>query len=80
MRDSHEVPSSTTRKIPELRRPGIGRAAEREGFDARFTLLSTDLRRRLRRVCLHWDEADFDALVRQIARMKIRWGDPDRAD
>lgn len=80
MRDSHQVPSSTTRKSPELPRPGTGRAGQREVFDSRLTLLTADLRRRLRRVCQHWDDAEFDALVQKIARTKMRWGDPDRAD
>ena len=43
--------------------------------DPRFALLVADLATRLRPVCQGWDEDDFQALLRQIARLKVHWGD-----
>jgi hypothetical protein len=53
--------------------------------DPRYALFVAHLAARLRPVCAGWDEAEFQALVQRIARMKVRWGDayrpwPIRAD
>lgn len=31
-------------------------------------------------MCGDWEEVEFEALVQQIARMKLRWADLDRED
>lgn len=48
--------------------------------DPRFALLVARLSARLRPVCTGWDDAEFEALVHQIARMKVRWGEAYRSD
>jgi hypothetical protein len=37
--------------------------------------LLADLRRRLRAACRDWSEAEFESLVYEIARRKLRWGE-----
>ena len=49
-----------------------------EDGDPRVALLVARLAERLRPVCAGWDEAHFQALVHQIARRRVRWGDADR--
>ena len=46
--------------------------------DPRFALLVAQIAQRLRPVCAGWDEPRFQALVQQIARTKVQWGDADR--
>jgi hypothetical protein len=53
------------------RAPGDDDAAA----DARMRLLLADLRRRLRPACPGWSEDAFEALVREIAVRKARWGE-----
>jgi hypothetical protein len=43
--------------------------------NARVALLVGDLRRRLRPACRDWEEAEFEAVIQQIARIKLRWTD-----
>jgi hypothetical protein len=43
--------------------------------DTRVALLLGDLRCRLRPVCGHWSEAEFEAVILRIARTKVRWID-----
>ena len=38
-----------------------------------MAMLVADLRQRLRPVCHDWDDQEFEALVRRIARIKARW-------
>jgi hypothetical protein len=59
-------------------RPSAVRAASGDGagaLDGRIAGLAADLRGRLALVCRDWDEADFEALVQQMARTKARWTD-----
>ena len=46
-----------------------------EDGDPRFPLLVAQVADRLRPVCRDWDESRFQALVRQVARVKVRWGE-----
>jgi hypothetical protein len=46
--------------------------------DPRFALLAATLAERLRPVCAGWEDARFQVLVRQIARLKLQWGDAER--
>ena len=43
--------------------------------DARIALRAADVAARLRPVCTGWDEERFQHLVRQVTRVKIRWGE-----
>jgi hypothetical protein len=47
--------------------PNVGPA------DSQLALLVAELRERLRPACRDWEEADFEALVQRIARLKVRW-------
>jgi hypothetical protein len=71
-----------------LTRPADGHAEDRaaeaagaldgqraDGLAAAASSLVPDLRRRLRPACQDWSEADFEALVQRIARIKRRWLD-----
>ena len=51
-----------------------------EERDPRFALLVAELAERLRPACAGWDDAMFEALVRQIARRKVLWGEAYRAE
>lgn len=50
-------------------------ASAPDDADPRFTLLVARIAERLRPVCHDWDEARFQALVRQVARVKVQWGE-----
>jgi hypothetical protein len=85
MRDTPHDPSSTMHADRMSASLGSARMRDRGVEDARLVearvaLLAEDLRFRLRNVCSHWDEAEFDALVLRIAHMKARWTDYGRAD
>ena len=41
--------------------------------DPRLAAISAGLAERLRPICAGWDEARFEALVQQMARVKLRW-------
>ena len=41
--------------------------------DVRFDRLLVELRTRLRPVCRGWEDAAFETLVRDVARVKFRW-------
>ena len=41
--------------------------------DARFDRLLVELRTRLRPVCRGWQDAEFETLVHDVARVKFRW-------
>jgi hypothetical protein len=61
---------------PEHRSAGAGGAPttrDAERCEARLERLAADLRVRLRPVCRDWSDADFEALVRDVARFKARW-------
>jgi hypothetical protein len=45
------------------------------GTELRLAGLTGDLRRRLRPACHGWSEAEFEALVDRLARIKLRWAD-----
>jgi hypothetical protein len=46
----------------------------------RLAEVEADLRARLRPACRDWAEADFDALVVRIARVKVRWAEAEYPD
>ena len=48
--------------------------------DGRIAFVADDIRHRLAPICSHWSERDFESLVQQIARMKVRWMQLERAD
>jgi hypothetical protein len=44
--------------------------------DPRHALLARDVASRLSRVCGHLSREEFDQLVHDICRVKLRWGPP----
>ena len=54
---------------------GVGIDTGPEDGDPRFVSLVAQVARRLRPSCAEWEEQEFQALVRRIARMKVRWDD-----
>ncbi len=58
--------------------PGV--VCARASDDSRVAPLAADLRRRLRAVCRDWDDAEFEAMVQQIARRKARWSEAELGD
>ena len=52
-----------------------GGSPDRRGVDRRLADLERDLRDRLGPVCRGWPAPEFEALVRRLASMKLRWMD-----
>jgi hypothetical protein len=52
-----------------------GGSGERRGDDRRLGDLERDLRGRLGAVCRGWPAPEFEAIVRRLADMKLRWFD-----
>ena len=50
-------------------------SCDRRGADRRLADLERDLRDRLGPVCRGWPAPEFEALVRRLAGMKLRWMD-----
>jgi hypothetical protein len=48
--------------------------------DGRLAVLTADIARRLRGVCAHLPEPEFQALVQDIGLMKLRWEDTSMGD
>lgn len=88
MRDTGHLSYWMTHVNPDFRRTSLfhGRHEDptdrerRAAAEGQIALYARDLRVRLRCVCGGWDEHEFEALVQQIARMKVRWSELDRAD
>ena len=80
MHDTHHLLPSIQQAIRDAMTLGDAWGRERQVVDERIALYADDVRRRLRHICCDWSEPDFEALVLQIARMKVRWSDLDRAD
>lgn len=80
MRETDHLAPSIPQAIRNAMTLGDAWTRERRVVDPRVTLYADDVRQRLRHICCDWSERDFEDLVRQIARMKVRWHDLDRAD
>lgn len=80
MRDTHHLSSSNSQPARDRASRGGAFSRERWPTDPRIARFADDLRERLRHVCGDWEEVEFEALVQQIARMKLRWADLDRED
>jgi hypothetical protein len=52
-----------------------GGSRDRREADCRLADLERDLRGRLGPVCRGWPAPEFEALVRRVAGMKLRWMD-----
>ena len=67
--------------LPEGRlRGSSASSSDRRTTEARIELFANDVRSRIRPVCTHWDEDEFEVLVQRIAQMKLRWTETGRGD
>lgn len=80
MRDTMHFFSMISHSSRDGAESGGSPKGDRRVPDGRVALFADDLRSRLRCVCGHWEEDDFEKIVQRIARMKVRWSELDRAD
>lgn len=50
------------------------------GTAGELARLAAEIAARVRPACRDWCDAEFDALVRKIARTKLRWAEAERRD
>lgn len=59
--------------------PGNGGDPHGMMTESSVARLMAEISARLGPVCRGWDAAEFEAVVREIARRKLRWGDGPRS-